>query len=320
MTAGWSGGTFTRGNGTYEGSSVWADDKAASVKIVASRHDTHDQGLADGINATLNKAGQNSPSTNLSWVHTTHFLGTAGGSSSAYTATPSPTVSAYVTGQMFSLIANHANTGATTLNISSLGAKSIKKFGIKATLSPDDIPNAHPMAVIYDGTDFILLNPAFPGALLRGSGVTDYGASSTSEVTALTLTIPAAAMSTYRKLRISTFNEILNNTGSPVNLTTKLKFGGTQLISSGAVSISSSASRRYFSAFADIQNTGATNTQQFLAWFRGDNTSTFGSASDAVGVTAIDTTASSDFILTVQFGTSSASLGVRTRGWLVEVV
>lgn len=63
----WSGGTYTRTNGTYSGATVWASDKAAAVNIVASRHDTHDQDLATGINSCLNKDGQNSPTTNISW-------------------------------------------------------------------------------------------------------------------------------------------------------------------------------------------------------------------------------------------------------------
>ena len=63
----WSGPTFTRTNGTYSGASVWASDLAANIKIVASRHDTHDQDLATGINACLNKNGLNSPTANINW-------------------------------------------------------------------------------------------------------------------------------------------------------------------------------------------------------------------------------------------------------------
>lgn len=63
----WSGPTFTRTNGTYSGASVWASDLAANIKIVASRHDTHDQDIATGINACLNKNGQNSPTANINW-------------------------------------------------------------------------------------------------------------------------------------------------------------------------------------------------------------------------------------------------------------
>jgi hypothetical protein len=55
----WSGGVYTRTNGTYNGSTVWASDAAASIKIQSSRHDTHDQDLANGINACVAKDGSN---------------------------------------------------------------------------------------------------------------------------------------------------------------------------------------------------------------------------------------------------------------------
>lgn len=54
---GWSGGTFTRSNGVYTGAAVWTSDAGAGVKILATRHDTHDQDLAAGINACLHKGG-----------------------------------------------------------------------------------------------------------------------------------------------------------------------------------------------------------------------------------------------------------------------
>lgn len=63
----WSGGNFGRTNGTYSGAAVWQSDLGASVKIVASRHDTHDKDLADGIDACIHKGGQNSPTANISW-------------------------------------------------------------------------------------------------------------------------------------------------------------------------------------------------------------------------------------------------------------
>jgi hypothetical protein len=55
----WSGGTYTRTNGTYNGAGVWASDAAALIKIQSSRHDTHDQDLATGINACVAKDGSN---------------------------------------------------------------------------------------------------------------------------------------------------------------------------------------------------------------------------------------------------------------------
>ena len=63
----WSGGVYTRTNGTYNGAAVWRSDAAANIDILANRHDTHDLDLAAGINATLHKGGQNSATANISW-------------------------------------------------------------------------------------------------------------------------------------------------------------------------------------------------------------------------------------------------------------
>lgn len=64
---GWSSGIFSRTNGVYNGATVWAQDAAAAVKIVAARHDVHDQDLANGINASLNKNGQNKATASIDW-------------------------------------------------------------------------------------------------------------------------------------------------------------------------------------------------------------------------------------------------------------
>lgn len=56
----WDGaGNFTRTNGDNTGEEVWQEDKTDGDKIVASRHDAHDQDLANGINACVAKNGEN---------------------------------------------------------------------------------------------------------------------------------------------------------------------------------------------------------------------------------------------------------------------
>lgn len=57
----WTAGVFAR----YYGSTGWVDDRDASTAILATRHDTHDQDLGDGINACLKKDGTNAASANL---------------------------------------------------------------------------------------------------------------------------------------------------------------------------------------------------------------------------------------------------------------
>jgi len=61
----WSAGLFSRTNGVNVGTDAWAQDKAAGVKIVTSRHDAHDQDLAAGINNCLTKDGQNEATANI---------------------------------------------------------------------------------------------------------------------------------------------------------------------------------------------------------------------------------------------------------------
>ena len=58
----WSAGTFTR----VDGSNTFVNDRDAAIKINAPDHDTHDQDLADGINACLKKDGGNAASADIS--------------------------------------------------------------------------------------------------------------------------------------------------------------------------------------------------------------------------------------------------------------
>ena len=159
---GWSAGTFTRTNGTYTGSGVWASDEAALVDIQSSRHDTHDQDLATGINSCIHKGGQNSPTADLpmgSFKHTNVanatarsnygvvgqiqdgsyiWGGTSGGSANAHTLTLSPAITAYTAGMVVRFIAGFTNTTTTpTININSVGANTMKRDDKPALIAGD---------------------------------------------------------------------------------------------------------------------------------------------------------------------------------------
>lgn len=79
-------------------------------------------------------------------------LTTAGGTT-AYTLTPSVAIDSYVTGTEFNIKMNATNTGASTINISGLGAKSLTKGGATALASGDLLINAL-YKITYDGTQF----------------------------------------------------------------------------------------------------------------------------------------------------------------------
>lgn len=160
----WNGsGTFSRTNGVHTGTGVWADDKAAGAKILASRHDTHDQDVATGINACLTKNGENTPSAHLSYLNTQSYVSSTGGSSNAYTVTLSPAATAYYSGMTLRVIWNHTNTGAATLNVNGLGAKDIRRMTGQVLIG-DECPNGTSAVLVYNGSEFILLteSPRMP--------------------------------------------------------------------------------------------------------------------------------------------------------------
>ena len=71
----------------------------------------------------------------------------------AYAATLAPAITAYTTDQKVYLKFTNANTGAATINLNGLGAKSIKKSGT-AALVAGDISAGQILCLVYDGTNF----------------------------------------------------------------------------------------------------------------------------------------------------------------------
>ena len=81
------------------------------------------------------------------------------GTANAYVITPAISIGAYSVGQSFTFIPANTNTGASTLNVNGLGAKNILYHGL--ALNPGNIDPLIPATVVYDGTQFQLLNPSF---------------------------------------------------------------------------------------------------------------------------------------------------------------
>lgn len=83
----------------------------------------------------------------------------AAGSVNVLTATLTPAVTSYVTGLEVSILPNLANTSTTpTLNLNSLGAVTITKKGT-SPLAAGDLSTTAIAWLVYDGTEFQLLNP-----------------------------------------------------------------------------------------------------------------------------------------------------------------
>lgn len=80
------------------------------------------------------------------------------GSANAYVCAPSPAATAYTAGMVVRLKAANANTGASTVNVNSLGTKSIKVVVAGAVADPkaNDIQANDLLTLTYDGTYFQL--------------------------------------------------------------------------------------------------------------------------------------------------------------------
>tara|TARA_R100000656_G_scaffold77391_1_gene57081 strand:- start:2491 stop:3549 length:1059 start_codon:yes stop_codon:yes gene_type:complete len=177
----WSGGTFTRWNGAFSGAGSWTKDRDAGTKITASHHDTNDDGLADGIDACIEKSGSNAFTGNANLgsqkitaladgtAHTDGinagqiqdgglvFQASDTGSADAYAIALTPAVTAYVAGQEFNFKAGATSTGASTLNVNGLGTKNIKKRNDQA-IAAGDIEEDAIIKVLYDGTSFQMIS------------------------------------------------------------------------------------------------------------------------------------------------------------------
>jgi hypothetical protein len=80
------------------------------------------------------------------------------GANDSYVITLSPAPLEYTNGMMILFRANTVNTGAASINVNGLGARTIVKR-VSTTLANGDIPALAVCLLIYDGTNFVLLNP-----------------------------------------------------------------------------------------------------------------------------------------------------------------
>ena len=169
------------GNGTFDLRYDWTDDKTNSIKVTASRFDQTYDDFKAGFEQCMTTTGETTVTQNIPFNskkitglgdgtdHTDAInMGqiqdsngvyyTSTGSANAYVLTPAPPIAAYVSGQRFIFNANFGNTGSATLNVSTIGAKTLKKNGGGDNLESGDIPSGAVITAIYDGTNFQVVN------------------------------------------------------------------------------------------------------------------------------------------------------------------
>lgn len=138
--------------------------------------------IASGLTTSLAYDGQTAPVANLpmaTYAHTgvgnatvrtmyaaagqvqdgTFQYLTSVAGTNTITATAPISMTALAAGQVFRFVAAATNTSGVTLNINSIGAKAITKNGTTALTANEILINSA-IEVIYDGTQFQLVNPA----------------------------------------------------------------------------------------------------------------------------------------------------------------
>jgi hypothetical protein len=94
------------------------------------------------------------------------------GSTDSYACSLSPAIISYTTGQVVWFKAATANTGAATLALNGLTAKTIKK-NKDVDLADNDIKAGQWVAAQYDGTNFQMLSPVSNAGATTLAGLTD---------------------------------------------------------------------------------------------------------------------------------------------------
>jgi len=166
---------------------------------------------------------------------------TAGGTSDAKTLTFSVAPAAYYNGQRFAFIANTTNTTTATLNVNSLGAKTIKKdvSGTLTNLTASEMVSGMFIEVAYNTVNdcFVWLNrgiDAFPAGSASAPSITTNGDTNTGFWFPAADTIAASTGGTER-WRVTSGGDVgIGNTpGTKLDVTGVMRSAGWSLSGTG---------------------------------------------------------------------------------------
>jgi len=122
------------------------------------------------------------------------------GVADAYVVTLTPVPAVYATGMRVVFKAANTNTGASTLNVNSLGLKTIKKL-VTQDLAAGDITQNAIVSVVYDGTYF-QIEGIVPGVVYTSGDQTIAGVKTFSSIPVLPASNPTANNEAVRKLYV----------------------------------------------------------------------------------------------------------------------
>jgi len=261
------------------------------------------------------------------------------GAANAYVVTLSPVPGAYTAGMLVQFKASNANTTTSTVNVNSLGAKTIVKPDGSA-LSANEIKSGQIVELEYDGTNFQMISPS--GIALTstgdGSGLTNLPgnklsitttdvtfSSSTAENTLLSYSLAGGVLSTGNAVRVTMHVSALG-TFNTATATIRFKYGGTTFTTHtlGGTATSSFSGKMEFI----LAGAGTTSSQNGSSSINLGTNGYIGNgnllpqyfASSLQGTSSIDSTASQTLLITYQASASSASDNITVSMIVVEKI
>lgn len=144
---------------------------------------------------------------------------TTAGASPAFTLTPSPAIAAYSVNQRFSIKFNAAAPTSATLDVSGKGPKNLKQYDSTGAKVATAIGASQITDVVYDGTDFVVLDPLPTITAKQLQSITASVASN-----ALTLTLNSGFLE-FRSATLS--NGIPNSRSIPTAISLVIPSGAT---------------------------------------------------------------------------------------------
>ncbi|MCK5659285.1 MAG: tail fiber protein [Alphaproteobacteria bacterium] len=144
---------------------IWLDD--AATPWLLKVYDGTDWVAFSSINASTNAIEAYHGTAPLRLLNNATDTGAA----NTYVVAPVPAITAYVTGQIVFLKPINTSTGASTLAVSSLAAKNIK-LSDGSDPASGSLAATGVYALMYDGTNFIVLNPTLVSITVKDSNLT----------------------------------------------------------------------------------------------------------------------------------------------------
>jgi hypothetical protein len=138
-----------------EGSKLYfTNDRAIAATLTGYTSGAGTVGSSDSVLQAIQKLNGNIAANTATKKNIVEGIVATG--TDTYTATYSPALTSYTDGLSVLVRFTNANTGAATLNLNSLGAKSIVK-GVSSALVAGDIPAGTTLYLSYDGTNFVIV-------------------------------------------------------------------------------------------------------------------------------------------------------------------